>query len=698
MKLAIVCTTLLLATCAYASFEHDSDIWVENEKVESDEMGAPKETSCEAVATSLDMFGALSFVSNSKSGPFSCEQAWDQELASSSVWLRGKLGKDEKDMVIHVGKRAKRAHQDGDSNEGGSGRVHEHEKKFGLDGKVKRVSPYNKLKNKYELLGAFEPQAAEVPEMIKAGREELSQDDQPEVALGWIQESEAERKAYGVQKYEAKAEFLAQAPGSYNFETQYPDCAAIKIVNQGGCGSCWAFASAKAYSMSLYHQSRGQYNINLAEQDLLSCTPSGGSFYLRNGKFGKEVVEPTLGAVRNGCEGGNAVGAWGPMQSSSRVTRTCDPYTGYAGIMTQRIQNEGGSVDSCGSHLSMCSRSGQKDLEYGVEKIFQMEGSDINGIKSAIMELGPVYVGVSWDDGLSNFKGSVYTRPVGNIKGGHAMAIVGWGQDYWIIANSHGINNNDKGHIKWGFHSSNPIKSVYAVQVKLPNKCQSSAKCMNGGAFEDDCQCRCVPPYSGSTCNSCSLSCQNGGTRVSGKCACSCPSGYFGDDCSNYILAEFVEADAWNAKVAIKWNLKEFHSGSNFIYRTVEPNGKGGCDNCPKLAQITSKKGSATGTLSFGSGFGGRPFGEQCHTAKLSLGTNEFGASKGFLETHLPCLKLSTRVNNRAGITGQSKQCLCGGTEPTPGSFGYQKQCPASSYKADCCPESTAECAGRTGR
>lgn len=107
------------------------------------------------------------------------------------------------------------------------------------------------------------------------------------------------------------------------------------------------------------------------------------------------------------------------------------------------------------------------------------------------------------------------------------MVIVGWGSEggnpYWLIANSHGINNNDKGHIKWGMRSSNPISRVYAVKVQLPSKCQSSRKCMNGGAFEDDCQCRCVPPYSGSTCSSCGLTCKNGGTRVSGKCACKCP-------------------------------------------------------------------------------------------------------------------------------------------------------------------------------
>ena len=108
------------------------------------------------------------------------------------------------------------------------------------------------------------------------------------------------------------------------------------------------------------------------------------------------------------------------------------------------------------------------------------------------------------------------------------MVIVGWGseggQPYWLISNSHGIDSNDRGHIKWGIQSnSNPISRVFAVKVKLPDSCTSQRPCQNGGAFEDDCQCRCVAPYSGTTCTTCALTCQNGGTRVSGNCECACP-------------------------------------------------------------------------------------------------------------------------------------------------------------------------------
>ena len=105
--------------------------------------------------------------------------------------------------------------------------------------------------------------------------------------------------------------------------------------------------------------------------------------------------------------------------------------------------------------------------------------------------------------------------------------LTGWdsedGNPYWIIADSHGIGSNDKGHIKWGMNAQNQIDSVYAVKFKLPSKCSSDEPCKNGGAFEDDCQCRCVHPHSGPTCTSCDLDCKNGGSKVSGECACKCP-------------------------------------------------------------------------------------------------------------------------------------------------------------------------------
>jgi len=91
MKLQVICAVLLLAS-THAITENDADVWVESaeQKMTEDNSGSPVPTTCQAVAESLTMYGALAFVHNSKAGPFACKQAWNQELARASVWLRGR--------------------------------------------------------------------------------------------------------------------------------------------------------------------------------------------------------------------------------------------------------------------------------------------------------------------------------------------------------------------------------------------------------------------------------------------------------------------------------------------------------------------------------------------------------------------------------------------------------------------------------
>jgi cathepsin B len=55
-----------------------------------------------------------------------------------------------------------------------------------------------------------------------------------------------------------------------------------------------------------------------------------------------------------------------------------------------------------------------------------------------------------------NYKSGVYKHVSGNVLGGHAVKIVGWGQEngtnYWICANSWGTSWGENGffRIAWG--------------------------------------------------------------------------------------------------------------------------------------------------------------------------------------------------------------------------------------------------------
>ena len=88
-----------------------------------------------------------------------------------------------------------------------------------------------------------------------------------------------------------------------------------------------------------------------------------------------------------------------------------------------------------------------------MDKIFQIDPKRPEAIKAAIMEYGPLVVGVKWDPLLSKkaYSKSVYMHALVPpfMMGGHAMVITGWGtkdcNPYWELANSHGPHNNNHG-------------------------------------------------------------------------------------------------------------------------------------------------------------------------------------------------------------------------------------------------------------
>jgi len=70
--------------------------------------------------------------------------------------------------------------------------------------------------------------------------------------------------------------------------------------------------------------------------------------------------------------------------------------------------------------------------------------SSVDAIKTAVQANGPVETQFSVYGDFYNYKTGVYQHITGDLEGGHAVKIVGWGVDsdsglhYWTIANSWG--------------------------------------------------------------------------------------------------------------------------------------------------------------------------------------------------------------------------------------------------------------------
>ena len=131
----------------------------------------------------------------------------------------------------------------------------------------------------------------------------------------------------------------------------------------GQCGSCWAFAAAKAYSMSLYQATQGRVNIRLSQQHLVSCMKDTFGYREQQRGFNSEGLQSITvnlpQKIAAGCNGGNAFEAWTRMMRENYYTERCDPYTGrdhYSG-------------DKCGSFDAQCRGSGA-ETGYQVEKFY----------------------------------------------------------------------------------------------------------------------------------------------------------------------------------------------------------------------------------------------------------------------------------------------------------------------------------------
>ena len=71
-------------------------------------------------------------------------------------------------------------------------------------------------------------------------------------------------------------------------------------------------------------------------------------------------------------------------------------------------------------------------------------------IQYAVREYGPVYTTIDGedDDVLMHYKSGVYSNPKCSKETNHAVNIVGWNKDAWIIKNSWGTKWGENGFLQ----------------------------------------------------------------------------------------------------------------------------------------------------------------------------------------------------------------------------------------------------------
>ncbi|XP_057461537.1 cathepsin B-like protease 2 isoform X2 [Actinidia eriantha] len=217
-------------------------------------------------------------------------------------------------------------------------------------------------------------------------------------------------------------------PDHFDARTAWPRCSTIgKILDQGHCGSCWAFGAVE--SLSDRFCIHFGMNVSLSVNDLLACCGF------------------LCGA---GCDGGYSLSAWRYFVHHGVVTEECDPY----------FDNTGCSHPGCepGYPTPKCKKKCvNKNQLWRDSKHFSVSAyrihSDPHNIMAEVYKNGPVEVDFTVYEDFAHYKSGVYKHMTGDVLGGHAVKLIGWGttedgEDYWLLANQWNRSWGDDGYFK----------------------------------------------------------------------------------------------------------------------------------------------------------------------------------------------------------------------------------------------------------
>ncbi len=204
----------------------------------------------------------------------------------------------------------------------------------------------------------------------------------------------------------------AQLPENFDSREKWGKCV-HPIRDQGNCGSCWAFGATESLSDRFCING---VDVILSPQDLVSCDDSN-----------------------YGCNGGNLDTAWLYMCKN--------------GVMAEDCWNYKAEDLSCPTDNVCPSKKGEIINRYKCDVKTIKTPINEQSIKAEIFIYGPVEAAFYVYRDFINYASGVYHHVTGDLLGGHAIKMLGWGETnegvkYWICANSWGSKWGDSGYFK----------------------------------------------------------------------------------------------------------------------------------------------------------------------------------------------------------------------------------------------------------
>jgi hypothetical protein len=201
------------------------------------------------------------------------------------------------------------------------------------------------------------------------------------------------------------------------------------IRNQGGCGSCWAFATTGGLeSYNLIRNNTPGIDLNLSEQVMVSCGISGGH-------------------DAGGCGGGYIQYASDYIRNTGLPLETCYPYT--------VPPNDGNCANACPNWES----SAYKITKWSYAGYPYGSVATVEGLKTALTTYGPLVTTFDVYEDFYSYHSGVYSYVTGGLVGGHAVLLAGYDDSgqYFIVKNSWGTGWGESGYFRIAYSEMNTV-------------------------------------------------------------------------------------------------------------------------------------------------------------------------------------------------------------------------------------------------
>ncbi|MHC1574328.1 MAG: C1 family peptidase [Candidatus Methanogasteraceae archaeon] len=237
-----------------------------------------------------------------------------------------------------------------------------------------------------------------------------------------------------------------QVPGELPSSFDWRDSGNVTPVkDQTSCGTCWTFGTTSVLESAVLINEGAAYNFS--EQSVALCVDRSWTYLYNN------TGNP-----------GNA-GGWGELAAEvfikkGSVSESCNPYNTTA-------LNCGGSC--------LCDDCTPVKRVDGY-RLATNNGSEIDVIKSAIYDHGPVTMSFYWNSGgnyTNSTWGTVYDYYPSPESANHLVSIIGWnnsvphpdpdhdGTGAWIVKNSWGTGWGNDGYFYLAYNSSSVTEIAY---------------------------------------------------------------------------------------------------------------------------------------------------------------------------------------------------------------------------------------------